>query len=84
MKYYFNSYSYMPLASLALLEPFSWGMWERRRESSGGREPEEGSWGIACYILFTASQWHSIEGGSCVLLSLLERHGGRGGVGKCN
>lgn len=47
----------------------------------GERESGEGSWGIACYILFTASQWGPKEGGSCVLLSLYERQGMRGVLG---
>ena len=46
-----------------------------------GKGAWRSSWGFACYILFTASQWSPIEGGSCVLLSLLKRHGGRGVLG---
>lgn len=46
-----------------------------------GKGAWRSSWGIACYVLFTASQWSPRERGSCVLLSLLKRHGGRGVLG---
>lgn len=55
-------------------------MWERSKESNGEREPAKAV-GYCCCILLTAFQWCPIEGGSCVLLSLLERHGGRGRLG---
>ena len=69
---------------LSFLHPrLSWGHFlaggdERaEQEANGEKKPGEGNWGIACYILFTSSQWSPKEGGSCVLLSSLERQGGR-------
>lgn len=79
MKSYCNSDSFMFLQSTpgsprAMF--LGMGMWGRIRGSGNGREPGEGCWGVACYILFTVSQCCPIEGGSCVLLSLLKSLGG--------
>lgn len=67
---------------LALLGPFSWGWGCGRGVGSQGGK---GAWGkqLGYCLLYFVSGFavEPIEGGSCLLWSLLERHGGRGVLG---